>query len=403
MRRKIFISALIIINLFFLNCFLVLADDIVSKEIYQVDENYQDYIAKNVPEKIINHFNLLYKDVVSAYVESCCSDENINFNELEIGSPFIINNIGIDIEDEIWYYPIYSNHKIICLVCIFESDNTMHCTVTGELVERLNDIQYEADDIIVKDDNGIYAIDKSNHIHLLNNSSAKLCELNGDYDKLYLAIKEDSNLSANKKNILSTNIISEKTIRKSPIKNTRTGVECDMTNCFVQQYDKDICWAASVATIIRYKVPIYQTLNAFDVAYALGECYGIDTSTKWGKEQCLKGMKIDDIQVALALYGVYYTYSNSVLNFEEVKKEIQNSEPMIMGAISRDGEYVYGHSTVIYGYISSGDTNLLKIWNPGNAMAQLVVCIDGKEIQYIYHDYSYSWYSTIYNGTYRYK
>ncbi len=92
-----------------------------------------------------------------------------------------------------------------------------------------------------------------------------------------------------------------------------------------------------------------------------------------------------------------------MLNFEEVKKEIQNSEPMIMGAISRDGEYVYGHSTVIYGYISSGDTNLLKIWNPGNAMAQLVVCIDGKEIQYIYHDYSYSWYSTIYNGTYRYK
>lgn len=396
MRKKLYFSILIVINLFVLDSFIVFADNTSFRDsAFWIDESYKEYLEKNVPDKISDYFNLLYEDVIGAYAETCCKDENINISELEAGNPFIINNINTDIGCEVWYYPIYDNQVIICLICIFESDNVLHCTVTEEFVDQLNEMQYCPDDIIIKEDDEIYAINNNNNIRLLDNTNPSLCESGRKYDELYYLIKKNRNISNNDKN----------NIRRSPVKYTNTSAECDMTNCLVQQYNYDLCWAASVATIIRYKKPMYQSINAFDVAYALGECYGIDTSTNKGKWKCLVGREISDIQTALALYGIYYTYDNSVLNFEIVKKEIQNSEPMIMGAISKEGKYIYGHSTVLYGYVSSGNTNLLKIWNPGNATAQLVVCVDGKDAQYIYKDYIYSWYSTIYNGAYisRYK
>lgn len=127
-------------------------------------------------------------------------------------------------------------------------------------------------------------------------------------------------------------------------------VRLNTSGCLVPQYRDNTCWAASVATTLRYlNFSKYKSLTARNVSDKMGKPYN-------------KGGTITDMYNALKKYNITYKKPEySQTSFAMVTKNILAQKPILIGAIVGKS----GHAVTIIGYTTYGGINQITFYNSG--------------------------------------
>lgn len=128
-----------------------------------------------------------------------------------------------------------------------------------------------------------------------------------------------------------------------------------MTNYpIVAQGNDPLCWAASVASILRFEVPgSFGSITARDVTNRVG--HGILGAST----QAVKNY------MAQLMPSVYKpTYIGSTLSYSDIMVIINNVDPLYIAAWAQDGS---GHAVVVCGYNLYNTGFTVRLMNPGTA------------------------------------
>lgn len=374
------------LELFYIQNTYVFADSLDD------DISYEEYMSNNVPGDLMEYFNEIYEQTISVYIETKFPNETKFQENFWVGEPFVINKMNGNID--IWYVPIYENNKILCIYCIGHNGD-YNCTITGAYAEELNNIGYSSNDILFQTGNGIYAIDENNVVSVIDGDGLEEEYAYMDYSQIYNKITSVKLTNSN-----SSNLIKYKMKKSSSsgslssggaVTQSGQGAVCDMNGCFVKQYDYELCWAASVATIIRYRMSNV-AVNAFDIAI-LCDKPDIDDN---GREHYTG--TIYEAQFALCYYGVYYSVFERKLSMAETKREIISGNPIYMLSYGEDSlGIINSHVTVIYGFREVFNMGILNMWNPRMEEEELVIYPKSGDVTYLYENLRYKWAGTLCN------
>lgn len=151
----------------------------------------------------------------------------------------------------------------------------------------------------------------------------------------------------------------------------------------MSQGNYGLCWAASVATTVRYlNYSKYASLTAKQVANKMGIGYN-------------DGGSISDIKNALKKYGQTYLTSSSQLTFGKVQTNIVAQYPVIM--VCYDSGNTVGHAVTCIGYTTYGGIKQVTFWNSGN---KKVTTVEYKTLgtKFSYAGYSFIWKKSVYHS-----
>lgn len=339
-----------------------------------------------------------------AYLLYSEDGKGVEYDDLTIGEPFYIFDAELENNGKIWYYPVYYKEKIFKLIAIYNYDDKLYSCITGEYVDGLNEVEYNSEMLIIKEYENTYVLDNNdNRYFLYEDNNQNVSEKNYIEWKKYIEDNYKINLSTDDSGVNESDIA---TFSGGPVVGISDGYECYIGSCFTKQYGYKICWAAAVATIVKFLKSGYENLTALDVAYYYGYMIDdIDTSTLEGREECLHGKNTSEVQMALALYDVAYISLERKLSYYEVRQQIKNGYPIWMGSTccyyDKNGDLQrLGHATVIYGYYYYGSTQYMELWNPGNGETQQVTYYADGSVGYLYDKNMYSWKETLCNAGY---
>lgn len=154
--------------------------------------------------------------------------------------------------------------------------------------------------------------------------------------------------------------------------NDTYGKRLNTSGCEVAQTSND-CWAASVATTIRYV-----TGNTNVTCGNVSDAVGIERG---------EGGDIYDKQLGLALFGVYYTKMHlEQISFDSVKVNIVSQHPILISTYNENS----GHALTIVGYSTYGAVKQVTVWNSGNRKFQTSE-YKVKGTGFIYNNSNYVW------------
>lgn len=378
---KALLAVLILFICMSVNSCFIFASDITSN--INEDMNVESYIEN------------IYKDAIDIGIQSEIIDSETSKQNLLIGTEFIIKNLDSK-NSGIWYCPIIYDENVVALIVVYKNGGEFAFSITQEYVEQINLVSNLKEVFFFSIDDTVYLMNSEEKIYNVSYGQLNECKLDLNtkdfyeyFVNIYCINEKCSIYSTNTRGIKKSNVI----------KDITNGKECWMDDCFVRQYNYPICWAASCATIIRYKNTNYVSsgLNAFDVAYRLAEAYG--------ESDAIQGGDIYDEQYAMALYGVYYTMLERKLSYQEVKNAINTGNPFLINSRSiyendKGVMEAHGHAVVIYGYYSNDQYNYYKLWNPATGTIQTMQYTPGKELSFFFNNHNFYWNSTVCNGLY---
>ena len=292
-KRKI---ALIILLLF---CVVFESETIIYAEkasyvSYENDNNNNDIYGNKLPKEVTLYFNNIYNEAIEVAIYAEMIDTNINISDTVIGKGFVIYDEETE-ENNIWYFPIYYNNEIVTIIKVLYLNNELTYQISDEFVEQLNELEYNVTDILFKFNDEIYCIKENNFTYCISYGITEKVNTFKTYNEIEYYISNQYITPVLKVNYLNNNNNYARTY--NAVKDINGGKQCIMSNCFVKQYDYGICWAASVATIVRYSNSVYvnEGLNAFDVA--MYYAYENDLSTNPNDEpNAFQGASVYDAQ-----------------------------------------------------------------------------------------------------------
>lgn len=350
-----------------------------------------------------------------------------------MGEGFTIADIrnGSVVEDNsIVYYPISSNGNITAILTLVKCDGEVTTTIGQDFSDELESALSADSDITLMsvNDCNIVAVDDSGSIKVLSsdgtmsdsdisgevsrafsftanvadkytlsadevyNNSMAVTDVIGLYSKGVETLREDFYTSSSevasdvitRGNIdfgttYSVNILPDNILYTYDPYATAVGDYLD-TYQVVAQGSLPICWAATVASMLRWELPsVYGSYSATDVCDALGHTYtGASVSL------------IDDyLTTLLTPYNNNYipTYQSYAYQESTIRTIINNEDPAYMSSYGATGGR---HGTALCGYLKySDDTFAIRIMNPGTGAFQLSD-----------RAYSSTTFRYAYNGTY---
>lgn len=149
-----------------------------------------------------------------------------------------------------------------------------------------------------------------------------------------------------------------------------------MSGRLVAQGSEPICWAASVATTLRYLTNSY-AYTARGVCDKIGHAYtaaGIDVKQK-----------------ALKAYGIEYNnLLYSQITYSRIKNNIVNQYPILASTFSSKG----GHAITIVGYKNYGGIEMVTFHNSGTNTVETVV-YNSNGTTYSYNNTTFTWKYTL--------
>lgn len=152
----------------------------------------------------------------------------------------------------------------------------------------------------------------------------------------------------------------------------------------VGQENKSLCWAACIASILRYETPSqYSWITASGVADING--IGHDTGATDSRVRTI----LDNMLPS----GYAPTYYGNSLTFQEVMTAINNNDPIYMGSF-RQGIAIGEHAVIACGYYLNDATITVTIMNPGTERFELCDMTQSRP-SYSYNDGTYIWNSSI--------
>ena len=293
----------------------------VATSNYYENATNESVILKGVTERLEN-----IKENAIEYKELFC-DYNEEFTYY-IGDPYIMYQVEAETQDEVIYYPIVCEelNKVEFTVDVARICDDYTYNLSGGYVEILNEIGYVDNDMISYVYNGIvffeteYRCIDSYDFYV----EGKVDEAPAWDIPFKNKIEQIENVkfnSCNKPDSFSGIEENARYYGSLTLKNPRG------------QYSYGMCWACSVATVYNYlkTTPI----TGFDVCNAMGIGY----------------------------YGINYSHiRNSSLTYSQIQSNINNSKPFIINGLY-NGTSGSGHAVTGYGYISSGSSAEVKIWD----------------------------------------
>lgn len=351
------------------------------------DSIYSDFIPAEANEYVEENYTYIL-EVVAANLPLF----DLQSSELEniyIGKPYTIYNIGDNCDSEIYYYPVVnrSNGEIILIINLIGTTTGWSMSIDQNFVIQLNEIDFLNNDYILysNEDATIAENDtKSVLITGTKNTEIKKFEKIAHSQK----IKNIHNSLKQKKKV------DAKAVKGGPKEeinasrgysvNTSTNKVCTLFNS-KGQGNLPICWAASIATIVNYVNG--SNVSATDVCDALNLGY--------------VGQNISMKKRALDHYGLdFYTIVYEQLSWSNVKANINNRFPVAASLFSEDGS---GHGVTVMGYRevlgSRNPRYYITIWNSGlngGAGGTQVVCYTYEDTSVPYNNKAFIWKYSLY-------
>lgn len=290
-------------------------------------------------------------------LENWCARTVEGCNELDIGEPYIIYNVGFA-QDEVYYYPMIDSNTgtIKYIVGVIGTIDGYVFEIKESMVDILNELDYMNNDWIFYTCLGdMYAESLEEIVNLGS------CSLTSEKVNVSSA---DETLFVNMTYSEKLNFIMEETQNMKPYApiawenednklDVLLGTALSLYNP-MGQYNYNMCWASSVATIVNYIKS--SNVTGFDVCNRVG--IGYDA-----------GGSVYNMQDGLANYNVDYDYiRNCTLAWDEIQDNIDSGKPIGLCAFGTLNSIVYGHAAVIYGYTGTGSSRQIIVWDPyGNS------------------------------------
>lgn len=280
-------------------------------------------------------------------------------NKLNLESPFVIYDKNETIWDEVYYYPISYKDNIILVMSVINTTEGWTLSASQELIKQLNNLEYQKNSVNVfyrDNDNQIKQLESNDVSNAINNHTINMQPID------IAEVKKESN---------SCNI--KEGYTPSYSFNLTTGSDIGQ---ILKLYNRqgqgnlDICWAASVATIVNYLQG--KNLSAKKVCDDNGYKYvGHDISVK---------------SKALKYYGIHYSIQTSALSWKTVIKNIENKQPIAMSTFSNGS----GHAVTLIGYRFRNGNKYIVLWNSGNEEIQTVLYKEENTV-YQYNNKAWTW------------
>lgn len=353
----------------FLLFIIVICNSVGVKTVYTVllEE------SSEIPDEVLSYADRIYQDLAMSVDRSEeLYDVSLgNVEHLELGKPFVIYDVNKkDTSSNIYYFPVIENETIVLEMAVYPVNGSYCASMSKGMAEQLEKADYlnKSEMIFYYTGDAIFCETESDMHRMVRNDNP-LTEIKEEELQNYNAFQELS--YDEKKNIIDNEKKEIKTVQKTieqwgDEKETENGfsqkdtygVKLNMNNCTVSQYNYNTCWAASVATTVRYI-----TGNRTLTATAVCDKMGIDYMT---------GGSISEKQTALRLYGIDYTkLVYKQLSFDDVKVNITQQSPILISAFGNATGG--GHSLTITGYTTYGAVKQIQVWNSATEEYQTTV------------------------------
>ncbi len=315
------------------------------------------------------------------------------YANVEIEKPFIIysaENLGK--QDPIYYYPISNHGKIILVLYVTGCDGDYAAGIGTDYASVLNKLDYQdnEDYLFYEDGQNLYAAN-NDFTKILTDTPQSEDNTLSDREKANAKVFESLS-TKNKVDAILHSYSKEQEEDEMPKKDiplcargfsTKKGsvVRLNTSGCLVPQYKRDeTCWAASVATILRYlNYSKYKSLTARQVADKMKIKYD-------------KGGSNYDQQKALKKYGVTYgKIDDCQVSFETVQKNILAQRPVIASAYG----HRYGHTFTIIGYTTYGGINQITYYDTAANACTSVEYIKKPRTKFRFKNDIVRWFTTL--------
>lgn len=312
-------------------------------------------------------------------------------SKFEIGTPYVIYSVKDNgNQDEIYYMPVIQDNSICMVLNVIPCDESYTVSLEKGMSDQLNSIDYQNDNtyIFYFQNDGLYA-ENEKSTQLIDSSTTYFESSEGNQTNSI----EFGRLSYNEKINKINKSYAKNNISRTPncslnVKNFGRGfstnkggiVKLNTSGCTVSQGNYGLCWAASVATTVRYlNYSKYSSLTAKQVADKMGIGYN-DGGTDL------------EIKNALKKYGQTYKNKTGQLTFLELQNNIAHEYPLIMVCRSSSD----GHAVTCVGYTTYGGIKQVTFWNSGNDQMTTVEYQTGGT-KFAYAGTTFVWKNSIYH------
>lgn len=339
----------------------------------------------NIPTDATIYAQQHYKELVEA-VKMHNEDYNvqeIQYNDVSLGVPFVIYELDTEVQDEIYYYPILgTDGNIILLMCVIGTTEGWNLSASEEWVNELNKIGGIKSDLVfyklgenlwAEDDKDIYEIIGDKNLFAEYSVSRGYLEEKEKYSKENTIFKKTD---INKITITSKN--RKDTYTPAFSSSTTSSKICSLYNS-KGQGNYGLCWAATVATICNYRKGT--NLSASTIADGMNIGYG-DGANIYEAQQALKNNGVQ--------YNSVYGNSNTKMPWSVLKANIDNKYPIYVSAKATNS----GHAVTAYGYTIAAGMKYIVLWNSGingGKGSPITVSFYEDGTSFSYNNTTYTW------------
>lgn len=339
----------------------------------------------NIPTDATIYAQQHYKELVEA-VKMHNEDYNvqeIQYNDVSLGIPFVIYELDAEVQDEIYYYPILgTDGNIILLMCVIGTTEGWNLSASEEWVNELNKIGGIKSDLVfyklgenlwAEDDKDIYEIIGDKNLFAEYSVSRGYLEEKEKYSKENTIFKKTD---INKITITSKN--RKDTYTPAFSSSTTSSKICSLYNS-KGQGNYGLCWAATVATICNYRKGT--NLSASTIADGMNIGYD-DGANIYEAQQALKNNGVQ--------YNSVYGNSNTKMPWSVLKANIDNKYPIYVSAKATNS----GHAVTAYGYTIAAGMKYIVLWNSGingGKGSPITVSFYEDGTSFSYNNTTYTW------------
>ena len=301
---------------------------------YDVTRERADLYVRNNREEII---------YVARELADCFDYSKSQWDSLEIGESYVVNEIGRDIEDEIYYYPLIDGEDIVLVLSVFNASDGWNYSLSKEMVSQLNYIDFEnnqEDYVLYYDENELLVESENGFVVFPEEEVAT-----ATFDTFAL-----SPTSRNTRATYSSNTGLQPLTRMPGYYprfkiDESTYKECKLVSPQGQgNYGR--CWAAVCATMLNYEFGVPMT------AERICDLKGIDYN---------EGADSKTMCETLVESGLYRRVYYEQLAWGDIITEINNKRLIGLGAYTENREY--GHAVTVIGYRRISNYCYVILWN----------------------------------------
>jgi len=249
-----------------------------------------------------------------------------------------------------YYFPVVDESKIIAIMTLIDYGDDVYSAQFGKsgFADSLNEIKTSVNEpvVLIIAQEGMYALDASNNFILLDAFIVGKSNLSQGYNLSVPNITFNQVISYNNVEIaISEETKFDETIQYPTLRNVE---ENYIGVPFVGNLPNGVCWASSVASLIRAR--IYLPITATQLRDLI-----LSNSSNTGTDNNIKAI-ID------SYVGGSSTISTTRPTFSIVKTQIDNGKPIYSHWKTLPSLPYVGHAMVVRGYYSfTGPTSIIRI------------------------------------------